>query len=380
MALFRHCLLGKINSIRPSYVPFYSTFIPESAFLTNREALGCLWNKFCGVTNSAVHEVSPLKGTHRNGGRRNEKKSYSHLRIMFVPAILKGIFPSDETEELTPEKNLVNHIKRSILLMENGEPQKAERLLHIALKMAQDMKHEKGITYVYDTMANLAFENGEHQKAQALFVEVLKRLIGSGLAQDDIIVINISLKIADTFLTMGDYTKSEQGFLFCLDSLKKKITEGASDEDTLILYTQTLDRYSLFLLHVKRPNEAVKFLELALEMAETVFGNLNNKIGAILLSDMGVIKTSLGEKEEASQCFEKALAIANQEEVDTSAAVIMVNRGLALKESGLSEEARHWCTMGQNLAIKEKNKSILKAAEECLKANSGNRNEGRTPL
>lgn len=72
--------------------------------------------------------------------------------------------------------------------------------------MAQDLKHEKGITYVYDTMANLAFENGEYEKAQALFVEVLKRLIGSGLPQDDIIVINISLKIADTFLSMGENT------------------------------------------------------------------------------------------------------------------------------------------------------------------------------
>lgn len=73
--------------------------------------------------------------------------------------------------------------------------------------------------------------------------------------------------------------KSEQGFVFCLDSLKKKIAEGASDEDTLILYAQTLDRFGLFLLHVKRPNEAVKFLELALEVAESVLGNLDNKIG-----------------------------------------------------------------------------------------------------
>lgn len=368
---------------KSNYVPFYSTFISESPFQSSWNVLQNRWVKFWGVTNIAFHEVPLLRGAHRNGGKGeggNERKNYSHYRVMFVPAVVKGLFSSEETQELTPEQNLVNHIKRSILLMENGEPQKAERLLHIALKMAQDLKHEKGITYVYDTMANLAFENGEHQKAQSLFVEVLKRLIGSGLSQDDIIVINISLKIADTFLSMGDYLKSEQGFLFCLESLKKKITDVASDEDTLILYAQTLDRYSLFLLQAKRANEAVKFLELALEVAESVFGNLNNKIGAILLSDMGVIKTSLGEKEEAAQCFEKALAIANQEEVNTSAAVIMVNRGIALKESGLTEESMHWCTMGQNLAIKEKNKSILKAAEECLKANSSNGNKGRTPL
>lgn len=172
--------------------------------------------------------------------------------------------------------------------------------------MAQDLKHEKGITYVYDTMANLAFENGEHAKAQSLFVEVLRRLIGSGLPQNDLIVVNISLKIADTYVTSGDNVyvriiivclflldlskfafinfifccrKSEQGFLFCLDTLKKKISDGASDEDTLVLYSQALDRYSLFLLQVKRPNEALKHIEIALETAESVFGDLDNKVG-----------------------------------------------------------------------------------------------------
>lgn len=193
-----------------------------------------------------------------------------------------------------------------------------------------------------------------------------------------------------------------------MDALKKKINQGATDEDTLVLYAQTLDRYSLFLHHVKRANEAVKILELALEVAESVFGNLENKVGvsniaylsyiclifsctvfytqlnaflqAILLSDMGVLKLSIGNKEEAAQCFDKALAIAKKEDVDTSAAVVMVNRGIALKESGNQEEGKHWCTMAKSLAIKEKNKSILNVAEGCLKANSSNKNEGKTNL
>ena len=71
--------------------------------------------------------------------------------------------------------------------------------------MAQDLRHEKGITYVLDVMANLAFENEEYDKAQKLFIEVLRRLISNGLPQDDIIVVNISLKIADTYATLEDY-------------------------------------------------------------------------------------------------------------------------------------------------------------------------------
>ncbi|KAE8746959.1 hypothetical protein FOCC_FOCC006379 [Frankliniella occidentalis] len=252
---------------------------------------------------------------------------------------------------------------------QKGEPEKAERLLHIALKMAQDLKHEKGITYVYDTMANLAFENGEYSKAQGLFVEVLRRLIGSGLSQDDMIVVNISLKIADTFVALSDYEKGEQGFLFCIDTLTKKISEGASDEDTSMLLAQSLDRYSLYLLHARRPKEAAKHIEKAVEIAESILGSLDNKIGAILLSDMGVIKTAAGESEVANQCFEKALQIANRDEVDTSVAVIMVNRGIALRDNGIHEEAKHWCELGLQNALKENNKSILKAAQECLKDN-----------
>ncbi|KAK3907110.1 Tetratricopeptide repeat protein 19-like protein, mitochondrial [Frankliniella fusca] len=314
------------------------------------------------------------KGSRHDYGK--QKKFGSPYSLMFVPAILKGLFSSEEAEEANPETNLVSLIKRSILQMQartitcsKGETEKAERLLHIALKMAQDLKHEKGITYVYDTMANLAFENGEYAKAQGLFVEVLRRLIGSGLPQDDMIVINISLKIADTFVALSEYEKGEQGFLFCIDTLKKKISAGASDEDTLMLLAQALDRYSLYLHHERRPKEAIQHIEKAIEIAESTLGTLDNKVGAILLSDMGVIKTAAGEKEVANQCFEKALDIAKKEEVDTSAAVIMVNRGVALGDYGSHEDAIHWCELGLQRALKENNTLILKAAEECLKAN-----------
>ena len=40
---------------------------------------------------------------------------------------------------------------------------KAEQLFHIGLKMATDMQHQNGITYVLDLMANLALEVVRHQ-------------------------------------------------------------------------------------------------------------------------------------------------------------------------------------------------------------------------
>lgn len=89
-------------------------------------------------------------------------------------------------DEETAEDKLINNIKRSILCIQRGEYQKAEQMLHLALRMAQDLQNKDGITYVYDVMANLAMEQGEYKKAEKLFVSVMQRLLGDGLEQDDI--------------------------------------------------------------------------------------------------------------------------------------------------------------------------------------------------
>lgn len=47
---------------------------------------------------------------------------------------------------------------RSFAFFQNGEFDKAEQLLHIALKMSQDMGHFDGTTYIFNQLANVAFE------------------------------------------------------------------------------------------------------------------------------------------------------------------------------------------------------------------------------
>lgn len=77
-------------------------------------------------------------------------------------------------------------------------------MLHVALRQAQALQHYEGITYVYDVMANLAFEVGDYKKAEVLFVSVMQRLISSGTPKDDIKIVHISLKMAKLFQHMGD--------------------------------------------------------------------------------------------------------------------------------------------------------------------------------
>lgn len=77
-------------------------------------------------------------------------------------------------------------LKRSVLATQREQYDKAEQLLHIALRLAQQQQNQQGVIYCYDLMANLAFNRIELEKAQKLFVSVLQMLLATGTKQDDL--------------------------------------------------------------------------------------------------------------------------------------------------------------------------------------------------
>lgn len=90
-----------------------------------------------------------------------------------------------------PKRYLIEKFK-----FQKDEYEKAEKMLHVALRMAQDVQNKDGITYVYDVMANLALTQKQYDKAEKLFTEVMKRLMSSGVKESDNKVLHISLKLA----------------------------------------------------------------------------------------------------------------------------------------------------------------------------------------
>lgn len=103
-----------------------------------------------------------------------------------IAANIFSLFKKKDDEEETPEDKMIMAIKRSILCIQKEEYGKAEQMLHLALRMAQDLQSKDGVTYIYDVMGNLAMERGHFIKAEKLFVDVMKRLFGDGLKEDDI--------------------------------------------------------------------------------------------------------------------------------------------------------------------------------------------------
>ena len=49
-------------------------------------------------------------------------------------------------------------------------------MLHVALKTAQEAQNGQAVTYIFDLLANLAYQREEYSKAEKLFKDVLKRM------------------------------------------------------------------------------------------------------------------------------------------------------------------------------------------------------------
>lgn len=222
-------------------------------------------------------------------------KSKSHQGI--YPLVLANfslwkIFKNDDDYEDSPEKKLITVIKRSILSIQRNEYEKAEKMLHLALRMAHDLNSKDGTTYIYDVMANLALEKGDFEKAEKLFVDVMKRLFADGFADDNIKMLAISSKMAYMAEMRGQLDKARQGFEWTLKKLEDKLKVEADNMDLLELWGMTKNWYAQTLLQLNVLPEAKKcFLE-----AYDVYRKVHEKIteeGLMILNNLGVVSTNV---------------------------------------------------------------------------------------
>jgi tetratricopeptide repeat protein 19 len=76
----------------------------------------------------------------------------------------------------------------------------AEQLFHAALKIAQtQLQNENEITNMYNKLADVAFESGDYKAARKLLTSIMERLFSVGVDQNDLRILNLSLKLAKTF-------------------------------------------------------------------------------------------------------------------------------------------------------------------------------------
>jgi hypothetical protein len=112
--------------------------------------------RFTRILVANYRRVSNLKNHIEFKPKKLEAK-------ILISSTLLSFFGFDKNEDQTEkeEAELIMTIKRGVLSSLRSEFDKAEQLYHLALRNAQTMKNEQAVTYIYDLMANLAYETGK---------------------------------------------------------------------------------------------------------------------------------------------------------------------------------------------------------------------------
>ncbi|KAK8383081.1 hypothetical protein O3P69_011536 [Scylla paramamosain] len=303
--------------------------------------------------------------SHTSGGEHTGRGRHGWS---LASALALSIFSTrPEGEEEKKESELIIMIKRGILALKSGELKKAEQLLHVGLKMAQETNNQQAVTYIFDLLANLAYQREEYPKAERLFKDVLQRLLSGGMAEDDNAVVEISLKLASVYASEGDYEKAVQGFQFCIATQEEKINkkgEAALDEDTLLLWAMSMDWYARFLLNLHKFELAKQHFLKAYEMSARVNG-VGHSQTAVLLNDIGSVCSLQKNYTEAIEYLEKAITAAREAQ-SSEIGSFYVNLGTVYLQQGLHGEARRCCREGLTLSKKMNNKDGAEEAEICL--------------
>ena len=96
-----------------------------------------------------------------------EPKKIEMSKKFLISASIFSLFGFEDTKKIDKEEEekeqseLIMNIKRGVLSSLRSEFDKAEQLYHLALRQAQTLQNDAAVTYIYDLLANLAYEIGE---------------------------------------------------------------------------------------------------------------------------------------------------------------------------------------------------------------------------
>ncbi|KAG8034526.1 hypothetical protein G9C98_007602 [Cotesia typhae] len=313
------------------------------------------------ISFNKIKPVTGFKSIIKNTPNNNEERRKWNYVMMGV-SIFGFNFTKDK-EEVEPE--LIMTIKRSIFLIQKGDYKKAEQMLHVALRQAQTLGHFEGITYVYDVMANLAFEVGEIQKAKDLFKTVMQRLLSTGTDQNDTKIIHISLKVAKLFEQSGDIKTAEEGYKFCIENIEEHAIKNPTDEDILVLWAMSRDWYARMLLSESRLSEALENYQKAYQLCVKVYGNSHEQT-VVLLNDLGTVYCLLGQHDRAlsylNDAIERGIKLEDCQELSS----VYVNLGNVYLKKSLYNQAKMACFEGLKRAKKNDDEACQEQANSCL--------------
>lgn len=225
------------------------------------------------------------------------------------------------------------------------------------------MNNEAAVTYIYDLMANLAYEMGQFPKAEKLFVSVMQRLMDKDKAvEDDIRLLHISSKIAHIACMQENFEKAMIGYQYVIEKIQKR--DYLKEENYHELYGIVKNLIGQAFIAMKKFPEAKK----ALEEAHVVFKKYKDELtddGVILLNNLSCVCAELKEYDSSLQYLNEAIKIAKKIDIE-DLSPYHINLGMLYIKQKLLEKAKTSCTMGWKMATKYENKEAIEAANRCL--------------
>lgn len=297
------------------------------------------------------------------------KRKYPKSRFFIYGGILSYLGIAEKEKE----DPVIQTIKLGILSMQREEFQKAEQYLHLALKMAQERSDSQAIVYIYDILANVAFQKGDFKNAETLFIEVMKHLISMGTEENDNSIVEISLKMAAMYSKQGLGEKAEAGYQFCLNSQQEKIDLidlkdlsklSATEKETLLLWAMCIDWYARHLLDKGKLIEAQTNFERAYIMSEKINGPSHHQT-LVLMNDIGSVAT-LREDYNTALNFLQAAIDRGKTSYSPDLPSFYCNLGVTYMKKGDNTAAYSSCSQALQIAEKLKHQASIIEAKGCL--------------
>lgn len=148
--------------------------------------------------------------------------------------------------------------------------------------------------------------------------------------------------------------------------MKKKI-QDVNEEDTLLLWANTLDWYGRYLIDCKKEvDEGITCLRKAYEICIDVNGKKHEQT-IVMLNDLGTYSNMIGDGDSAINYLKEAAKIGDDFPDMKDLASIYVNLGQLYLSREMFKESETACQEGLKKAKENENKEAIVEANLCLK-------------
>lgn len=341
--------------------------------------------------------MSSWKDRHENRKRwnwRDRRYCFNH-RSLYTSLAILGLFSKPSEKDLEEERAMLIDeqkvkkmkpielkIARGVLSMCDQEYSRADQLFHEALHIAQDENDEDRENLILNLIAANHFESGDLEKAERLFIDIMKRMIARDVSPTARPILELSLKLASIYSrNPGTHEKALKGFKFVINSLLQDLENIVNNIEELELHSLSDDKkdelallgwsYDWFAKHLLAINDysgAADMLQRAVQISSLVLGPLHDQT-LILLNDIGTTLAMNDSPEEGKVFIKKAVegAITSQSK---ELASFYVNLGLVNLKLMNLEEAKRYCEYSMELAKKNREhyntQEILELSRTCL--------------